>query len=135
MVTKPRPPTERKRMRRVYFLPAYAFCSSTSPKYRWNCSFFVEKAGFLGLFLTPNLSWEAHIENVFIHEQKLAYSMKRVGSAGAPCDKLLLVIDALIILLILYCSPVISPALRKPHFVNLRGLVSLISKLSYIPYD
>ncbi len=61
--------------------------------------------------------------------------MKRVRSAGAPRDKLLLFIDALIIPLILYCSPVIFPALQKQDFVVLRRLVSLISKLSFIPYN
>ncbi len=56
--------------------------------------------------------------------------MKRVCSAGAPRDKLLLFVDALIIPLILYCPPVILPALQKRDFVVLRRLVSLISKLT-----
>ncbi len=46
-----------------------------------------KKVKYLGVFLTPNLSWGAHIENVFIRGQKLAYSMKRVRSVGAPRDK------------------------------------------------
>ncbi len=59
--------------------------------------------------------------------------MKRVRSAGAPRGELLLFIDALIVPLILYCSPVIFPALQKQDFVVLRRLVSLNSKLALIP--
>ncbi len=83
-----------------------------------------EKVEYLGLLLTPNLSWGPHIEHVFIRGQKLAYSMKRVRSAGAPRDKLLLFIDALFIPLILYCSTVIFPALQMQDFVVLRRLES-----------
>ncbi len=61
--------------------------------------------------------------------------MKRVRSAGAPRDKLLLFIDALISPLILYCSPVIFPSLQKQDFVVLRRHVSLISTLSFILYN
>ncbi len=61
--------------------------------------------------------------------------MKRVRTAGAARDKLLLFIDALIIPLILYCSPVIFPAPQKQDFFVLRQLVSLISRLSFIPYN
>ncbi len=71
-----------------------------------------KKLNILASFLTPNLSWGAHIENVFIRGQNLAYSIKRVRSAGAPRDKLLLFISALIIPLILYCSPVVFPSLQ-----------------------
>ncbi len=101
MVTKPRPLTERKQMCRApSVLPHPLTINGTVITS-------LEKVKYLGLFLTPNLSWGAHIENVFIRGQKLAYLMKHVRSVDAPRDKLLLFIDALILPLILYCSPVI----------------------------
>ncbi len=53
--------------------------------------------------------------------------MKRVRSAGAHREKLLLFIGALIIPLILYGSPVTFPALQKQDFVVLRRLQSIFN--------
>ncbi len=84
-----------------------------------------EKVNYLDLFLTPSPSWGAHIINVFIRGQKLASSLKRVRSAGAPRDKLLLFIDTLIISIFLYCSPVIFPALLE-HLIHHRLVFLLV---------
>ncbi len=58
--------------------------------------------------------------------------MKRLRKAGASRDRLFLFTDTLILPLILYCSPVVFPGLLKLDFNNLRRLVSLISRCTFV---
>ncbi len=59
--------------------------------------------------------------------------MKRLRKAGASRDWLFPFIDTLILLLTLYCSPVVFPGLLKLDFDILRMLVSLISRFTLVP--
>ncbi len=69
------------------------------------------------------------VGELYIPGQKAAYAIRRLNSAGASRNRLLVFIDTLIALVILYRSPVNYHTLQKEDFVGLCRLRNLLSKL------
>ncbi len=89
---------------------------------------------YLGVTLASNLSFTLHIEGLFIKVRKLLYYIRRLRSYRTPQALIWRFIDACVLPLILYCSPVIFPALLKKDLVIIKRILRMLSSAAGFSY-
>ena len=88
---------------------------------------------YLGIVLSSNFSWSAHVLFIFGKIRRLSFYISRLRYLSVPIKSLLQFIYTCVLTHWLYCSPVVFPRLLSKDFVLIRRTIKCISKCSGYP--
>ena len=87
---------------------------------------------YLGVFLSYDLKWSVQTSAVFTKIRKMCFFVRKLKVFSVPHKILVTFINACILPLITYCSPVIFPGLLKKDFRLIYRMIKGISRCSGI---
>jgi hypothetical protein len=90
---------------------------------------------YLGVYFSSDCSWSNHIQEKFSKLLRLSFVLRRFTILHVPHEILTRFVDACVLPVILYCSPVIFPGLLAKDFTVLRRSVKIISRASGIVFQ
>ncbi|VDP81396.1 unnamed protein product [Echinostoma caproni] len=85
---------------------------------------------YLGVTLTHNLSWPAHVINVFTNVRKFSFYAYRLTKLAVPPNLIIKFVIACILPHWLYCSPIFIPGLKEKDFSLFSRSLKLLSRYS-----
>ena len=89
---------------------------------------------YLGITLSENLSWHAHLMSVSVKTRRLSFYALKLKCLSVRAILIRRFVFCCILPHLLYCSPVIFSGLLVKDFVIIRRCLKVISKLSGIAY-
>lgn len=89
---------------------------------------------YLGVTFSSDLTWTNHIEVLYKKCLRLSFHIRRLRSIAVPNHIIKKFVDACILPIILYGSPIIFPGLLKKDLVILRRSIKTVSKSSGIDH-
>ena len=87
----------------------------------------VSSVKYLGVSFDSNTSWGSQVSHVFHKCLRLSFYVKRLRHLCVPHPVICRFVDACVIPVITYCSPVIFPGLRQQDFRTLKRAIKIIS--------
>jgi hypothetical protein len=95
----------------------------------------LDSVKYLGLTFSSNLTWSFHIEDIYKKCLRLSFYIRRLNSIFVPNNVIHRFVDACVIPIIIYASPIVFPGLLKKDFVVLKRAIKSIARASGILYD
>jgi hypothetical protein len=90
---------------------------------------------YLGITFSSNLTWSFHIEDLYTKCLRLSYYIRRLNSIHIPHHVIRRFVDACVIPIILYASPVVFSGLLKKDYIVIKRSIKLIARASGIHYN
>jgi hypothetical protein len=90
---------------------------------------------YLGIHFSSDCTWSLHIQSIFSKCLKLSFVIKRLVLLQVPYAILRKFVDACVLPVILYCSPVVYSGLLGKDVTVLRRAMKMISRASGLPYQ
>ncbi len=95
----------------------------------------VESVTYLGVTLTNNANWAAHVEDIFRKCVHFSFFVKKLRRLSTPAEFIRKFVETCVLPLILYCFPAIFPGLLKHDFALLKRSIWLIGQVSGLSFS